>query len=526
MDTYDYVIVGSGSAGCVLAARLSKDPDVSVCLLEAGGSDRSLGVKIPAAFPKLFKTQRDWEYYSDPEPGLDGRRLFMPRGKTLGGSSSINAMLFVRGNSADFDGWSKAGAEGWSYDEVLPYFRKMENFSRGATEYRGVDGPLHVTDHRSRTNVTEQILAAAQSTGLAFNDDYNAAHQEGVSYFQITQKGGSRWSAADAWLKPARKRANLTVLTGARALRVVLEGHRATGVSYLKDGAVATVSAAREVILSTGAVGTPQLLMVSGIGPADHLREHGVHVVVDNPHVGEHMQDHPLYIMNWETTAKGTLAEAERPRQLLNYFLFGKGLLTSTVAEGTGFFRSHAGLSAPDMQLHFGAAYFHNHGFDSYDRPAFAMAPTLVAPRSRGRIRLRSADPSAAPSIVGNHLTEQADIDAMVAGIERVRDIVAQPELRSITVSEIHPGYDVRSRAEVLAALRQETELLYHPTSTARMGAPGDAVVDSRLRVYGVVGLRVVDASVFPTVTRGNTNAPTYMVAEKAADMIREDARQ
>lgn len=525
MDTYDYVIVGSGSAGCVLAARLSENPDVSVCLLEAGGSDRSLGVKIPAAFPKLFKTQRDWEYYSDPEPGLDGRRLFMPRGKTLGGSSSINAMLFVRGNSADFDGWAKAGAEGWSYDEVLPYFRKLESFSRGATEYRGADGPLYVTDHRSRTGVTEQILQAAQSAGLAFNDDYNAASQEGVSYFQVTQKGGSRWSAADAWLRPARKRSNLTVLTGAQALQVILQGHRASGVSYLKGGSVKTVSASREVILSAGAIGSPQLLMVSGIGPAEHLREHGIHVVADNPHVGEHMQDHPLYIMNWETTAKGTLAEAESPRQLLNYFLFGKGLLTSTVAEGTGFFRSDPGLAAPDLQLHFGAAYFHNHGFDTYDRPAFAIAPTLVAPQSRGRIRLRSADPAVAPSIVGNHLTEGADVAAMVTGIERVRDIVAQPELRAITVSEIHPGHSARSRSEIHAALRSETELLYHPTSTARMGAADEAVVDARLRVYGVVGLRVVDASVFPTVTRGNTNAPTYMVAEKAADMILEDAR-
>lgn len=526
METYDYVIVGSGSAGSVLAARLSENPDTTVCLLEAGGSDRSLGVKIPAAFPKLFKTDRDWEYYSDPEPGLDGRRLFMPRGKTLGGSSSINAMLFVRGNSADFDSWSKSGAEGWSYDEVLPYFRKMENFSRGGSEYRGVDGPLHVSDHRSRTGLTQTLIDAAQSAGLAFNPDYNGVQQEGVSYFQVTQKGGSRWSAVDAWLRPARKRPNLTVLTGARALRVVLEGQRATGVDFAKDGDVQTVRAAQEVILSAGSIGTPQLLMVSGIGPANHLREHGIQVVVNNPHVGEHMQDHPLYIMNWETTAKGTLAEAERPRELLNYFLFGKGLLTSTVAEGTGFLRSDPALDAPDLQLHFGAAYFHNHGFDTYPRPAFAMAPTLVAPQSRGRIRLRSADPAVAPSIVGNHLTERADVAAMVAGVERVREIIAQRQVRAITVSEIHPGASVRDRAAIEAELRRDTELLYHPTSTARMGAPGDAVVDPRLRVYGIAGLRVVDASVFPTVTRGNTNAPTYMVAEKAADLIAEDARQ
>ncbi|MEZ5184842.1 MAG: GMC family oxidoreductase N-terminal domain-containing protein [Candidatus Nanopelagicales bacterium] len=521
MNTYDYIIVGSGSAGCVLAGRLSEDPDVSVCLLEAGGSDRKLSVKIPAAFPKMFKTDQDWGYFSDPEPGLMGRRLYMPRGKMIGGSSSMNAMLYVRGNRADFDGWAKGGAEGWSYDEVLPYFRMSEDFARGADEYRGTGGPLHVNDHRSRTAITEFMVQAAQEAGFPFNPDYNGAEQEGVSYLQVNQRNGSRWSAADAWLRPARKRENLTVKSGARALQVLVENGRATGVRIATKDGESVVRASREVILSTGAIGTPQLLMLSGIGPADHVHSQGIDVVVDNPHVGEHLQDHPFYLLNWETTARGTLAEAEKPKQLVNYFLRGRGLLTSTVAEGTAFFRSNDRLSAPDLQYHFGAAYFHNHGFDTYDKPAFAIAPTLVAPQSRGRIRLRSANPLDDPSIVGNHLTEQADVDAMLAGVERAREFVKQPSLRAYTVAEINPGPNVASAADIEADLRRDTELIYHPTSTARMGAEGDAVVDPQLRVYGVEGLRVVDASVFPTITRGNTNAATYMVAERAAELIR-----
>ena len=520
MDNYDYVIVGSGSAGCVLAARLTENPDVTVCLLEAGGSDRNLKVRIPAAFPKLFKTDRDWGYYSDPEPGLMGRRLYMPRGKMIGGSSSMNAMLYVRGNRADFDGWAKDGAVGWSYDEVLPYFKKLENFTRGADEYRGVGGPLNVDDHRSRTDITEVMVTAAQQAGFAFNADYNGATQDGVGYLQVNQKAGHRWSAADAWLSPARSRKNLTVKTGAHALRVVLENERAIGVSIATDDGARLVRARNEVILSAGSIGTPQLLMLSGIGDADHLRDLGIEVIVDNPNVGQHLQDHPFYLLNWETTAKGTLAEAEKPKQLLNYFLRGRGLLTSTVAEGTAFFPTNDNLEAPDMQFHFGAAYFHNHGFDTYPMPAFAIAPTLVAPQSRGRVRLRSTDPFEAPSIVGNHLTEPADVDAMIVGVARARDIAAQSALKPFKGKEIHPGAGITGRAAVEADLRRDTELIYHPTSTARIGSEDTGVVDADLRVHGVSGLRVVDASVFPTIPRGNTNAATYMVAEKATDIL------
>jgi choline dehydrogenase len=520
VSSFDYVIIGAGSAGCVLAGRLSERSDATVALLEAGGSDRSLSVRIPAAFPKMFRTERDWEYYSDPEPGLAGRRVYLPRGKMVGGSSSMNAMLYVRGNTADYDGWAKAGATGWSYDEVLPYFRRSERFSRGGDEYRGDSGPLFVGDHRSRTDVTEMIVGAAQQAGLPFNPDYNGETQEGVSYLQVTQKGGDRWSAADAWLHPAKSRRNLTVRSNTQALRLHIENAQATGVWVQGAQGPELIRANREVILSAGAIGSPQLLMLSGIGPADDLRAVGVDAVVDNPHVGSHYQDHPFYLLNWETTATGTLAEAEHVRQLANFFLRGRGLLTSTIAEGTAFFRSRADLAAPDMQFHIGPAYFHNHGFDTYPSPAFVVAPTLVAPQSRGRIALRTNDPMDKPSIVGNHLTEQADMDAMVAGLELARDVVAQEALSAVRGREIHPGEDVTDRQGIERALRRETELIYHPTSTARMGVDDEGVVDADLRVFGVAGLRVVDASVFPTIPRGNTNAATYMVAEKAADLI------
>ncbi len=521
MSSFDYVVVGAGSAGCVLAGRLSEQSDTTVALLEAGGSDRSLGVRIPAAFPKLFRTDRDWEYYSDPEPGLMGRRLYTPRGKMIGGSSSMNAMLFVRGNPADFDGWAKAGATGWSYDEVLPYFRRLETFTRGEDDYRGGDGPLFVDDHRSRTGITESLVQAGQQAGLPFNADYNGAEQEGVAYLQVTQRMGDRWSAADAWLHPAKRRKNLTVRTKTTAQRLEIRDGRAVGVWVQGPSGPELVRARREVILSAGAIGSPQLLMLSGVGPADHLRAHDVEVVVDNPHVGQHYQDHPFFLLNWETSARGTLAEAERVRHLVSFLLRGRGLLTSTVAEGTAFLRTRSDLPAPDMQMHFGAAYFHNHGFDTHHSPAFAIAPTLVAPQSRGRIMLRTNDPAEKPSIVGNHLTEQADMDAMVAGVEVAREIAAQDALSAVRGREIHPGDDVSDRAGIERALRQETELIYHPTSTARMGNEDEAVVDPELKVFGVTGLRVVDASVFPTIPRGNTNAATYMVAEKAADLIR-----
>lgn len=521
MTEFDYVVVGSGSAGCVLAGRLSEDDDVTVCLLEAGGSDRNLNVVIPAAFPKMFRSERDWAYLSDPEPGLEGRRLYIPRGKMIGGSSSMNAMLYVRGNRAAYDAWAKGGATGWSYDEVLPYFRSLENFERGANEYRGTGGPLHVIDLRSRTGVTEAFVQAAIAAGLPFNSDYNAASQEGVAYFQTTQLHGRRWSAADAWLRPALKRKNLTVRTRALAVGVGVENGRATDVRIATKGGVEVVRAAREIILSAGAIGSPQLLMLSGIGPADHLRQTGVEVIVDNPNVGEHLQDHPFFLMNWETTARGTLAEAERPLQLVNFLTRGRGLLTSTVAEATAFLATTAGLEAPDLQLHFGPAYFHNHGFDTHDKPAFVIAPTLVAPRSRGRLRLRSPDPREAPSIVGNHLTEAADVAAMRTGVELCREIVRQEPLAGLTGRELHPGPEATTPEAIERALRRETELIYHPTSTARIGNPETGVVDPELRVHGLSGLRVVDASVFPTIPRGNTNAPVYMIAERAADLIK-----
>jgi len=519
--TFDYIVVGAGSAGCVLAARLTESPEVSVLVLEAGGSDKAMNVTVPAAFAKLFKTERDWDYSTDPEPHVDGRSLYMPRGKMLGGSSSINAMIYIRGHREDYDGWSRNGATGWSYGDVLPYFLKSENNERGRTEYHAVGGPLEVADPRSPNQLTERWVNGGVEVGLTTNADFNGAQQDGVGIYQLTQKRGRRWSAADAFLKPVMKRPNLTVRTGARVHRVVTENGRAAGVEFRDATGLRFVRADREVVLSGGAINSPQLLMLSGIGPVEHLREMGITPVVDNENVGSHLQDHPVALMAWASTAKGSLFEAEKPASLARYLTARRGLLTSNVGEGGAFIRTRADLPAPDIQFHFAPGYFQNHGFDTHDGPAISIGPTLVAPQSRGRVRLRSADPDAAPSIVGDFLADREDVDALVAGIEMAREIAASSSFRDILTRELRPGPDVKTRAEIEASLRSSMELLYHPTCTARMGEPGAAVVDPELRVYGIDGLRVVDASVMPTVVRGNTNAPTIMIAEKAADLIR-----
>lgn len=523
MNAYDYIVVGAGSAGAVVANRLSADPAVTVLLIEAGGSQKHLNVRIPAAFSTQFKTELDWDYTTEPEPHLDGRRIYQPRAKMLGGCSSMNAMIYIRGNRADFDGWAKDGADGWSYDEVLPYFRRSERNSRGESTYHGADGPLHIEDHRSPNPVSRTILEAMLSTGLAHNDDFNGAEQSGAGFFQVTQKRGQRWTTADAYVDPVRRRRNLTVMTQGQVTRVRIEGGRATGVELVRDGRAESVRAEREVILSAGALNTPQLLMLSGIGAADQLSGHGIEVLVDNPNVGAHLMDHPMYLCNWDSTAKGTLAGAQSPVQLVNYLARRRGMLTSNVGEVGAFFNTHTAGEAPDMEILAAPGFFHNHGFDTHDGPAFAMGASLVGPKSRGHVRLGSADPLAKPAITFNYLADRADMDAMVAAVERIRTIASMPQLRAITRSELFPGSAVRSRAELEAAIRRDVEHTYHPACTARIGSEADGVVDSSLRVHGIAGLRVADASVFPTITRGNTHAPTVMVGEKAADLIRQE---
>ncbi len=516
----DYVIVGAGSAGCVLANRLSEDPGVEVVLIEAGGSDRHPNVRIPAGFQKQFKSKRDWDLGTEPEPHCAGRSLYMPRGKGLGGSSSMNAMLYVRGHPLDYEKWAASGATGWDWDGIRPYFLRAEDNARGESEHHAAGGPLRVEDERSPRRLTGRFLDSCAAAGIPRIADYNGPEQDGAALAQVTQRRGRRWSTADAYLRPARKRPNLRIVSGAQVLGVELEGGRATGVRYRRRGGEETVGAGRDVILAAGALGSPQLLMLSGIGPGEHLRELGIAVARDLPGVGANLQDHPYLTSVWDVPGGGSLADAESPKALLEYLLRRSGPLTSTVAEAIAFVRSRPGLAQPDLQFHFAPAYFVDNGFQEYDGHAITMGPALVAPRSRGWVRLRSADPLDKPRILTNSLAEPEDVAALVAGTRLARKIAAAEPLASALGRELFPGPDVDSDEDLADDLRRRVELLFHPVGTCRMGSDEDAVVDPQLRVRGVEGLRVADASIMPIVPSGNTNAPTIAVAERAADLI------
>jgi choline dehydrogenase len=518
---FDVVVVGAGSAGCALAARLSEDPTLQVLLLEAGGSDDVLEVQIPAGLYKTWRTRLDWNYTTEPQPGLDGRKLFWPRGKLLGGSSSINAMIYIRGARADYDEWAElTGDESWSYDHVLPLFRRMEDNARGADRFHGVGGPLRVEDLRSPHPWTRAVVQSAVAAGYPRNDDFNGETQEGAGQYQVTQKRGRRWSSAAAYLHPAERRPNLTVRTGALTTRVLVEDGRATGVEYRAGGRVHTVRAAREVVLSGGAINSPQLLMLSGIGPADHLREVGVDVVHDLPGVGGGLQDHPLVPMVYDVRSGKSLRLAETPLNMARWKAAGRGPLTSNLAEAGLFTRSSPELAEPDLQYHFLPVKFWKQAEIDPDVEAFSTLVVLVHVHSRGSVRLRSADPSWAPVIDAGYLTDERDLEALVTGVEKARDIAAVGPLASVLAGEWSPGNAVQGRDALRASVRDTLESLYHPVSSCRMGTDDQAVVDAQLRVRGIEGLRVADASVMPTLVRGNTNAPTMMIAERAADLI------
>jgi choline dehydrogenase len=522
MPTADYVIVGAGSAGCVLANRLTEDPAVRVLLLEAGGKDRSPNIKIPAAFANQFHTRLDWDYCTEPEPHVDGRELYIPRGKSLGGCSSMNAMLYVRGRPLDYAAWAKAGAQGWDWEDVLPYFLRSEDNARGASEYHGAGGPLHVSEQRSPRPLDRRLLDASVAAGIPRVADYNGPEQDGVSMFQVTQRNGRRWSTADAFLRPALSRPNLEVRTGVQVRGIDLDGTRATGVRYrdrLRREHVAR--AEREVILAAGAIGSPQLLQLSGIGAPDDLTAVGVPVRHALPGVGANLQDHPFLSNIYEVSDTNTLYGADKPKHMAEWLLRRTGPLSSSVAEVVAFVRTRPGLPAADVQYHMGAAYYEDHGAETYDGHCIVIAPVLVSPQARGRVWLRSADPADKPRILTNSLSEPDDLASLVAGMELAREIAAQAPLAEIVLKELKPGPEVRDRAELEADIRRRLMLIYHPVGTCRMGAGDDAVVDPALRVLGLEGLRVVDASVMPVITGGNTNAPTIMIAEKAADLIR-----
>ena len=521
-EAHDFVIVGGGSAGCVLAARLSEDPKNRVLLLEAGARPAQKEFRIPAAFSKLFRSSYDWAFYTEEQSRLGNRKLYWPRGKALGGSSSINAMIYIRGNRQDFDDWKNLGNNGWSYSEVLFYFKKSENQTRIDSEYHAKGGPLWVADLRTVNPLSHAFVEAALELDFPANSDFNGTQQEGFGFYQVTQKRGARCSAADAFLAPAEGRKNLIIETGTHATRLLIEGRRAVGVAYIKNGKQEKARAEREVLVCCGSVQSPQLLMLSGIGPADHLHALKIPVAADLPGVGENLQDHLFLAVAYACKKPVTLDQAETLPNLLRYLAFRRGPLTSNVAESGGFLKITSGAQAPDLQFHFGPVYYLDHGFERPEGHGFSIGPTLLRPKSRGRIRLRSADPLAAPAIQPNYLSDESEVHIFVEGIKLARRLAQTKAFAPYCGAEHRPGSEARSDEAIVAYIRKSAETVYHPAGTCKMGNDATAVVDDTLRVHGIDGLRVVDASIMPVLVGGNTNAATIMIAEKAADLIRQ----
>ena len=522
---YDYVIVGAGSAGCALAARLSEDGRHKVLVLEAGEQDRAKEIRIPAAFPKLFHTRHDWDYRTEPEPSTANRARYWPRGRMLGGSSSMNAMMYVRGHAADFDRWRDLGNAGWGYEDVLAYFKRGERFLGPDPDRRfhGTEGPLIVGPQCSPSQLAYAFIEAGKQVGLAHNDDVNGAAQHGIGLAHVNQRNGRRWSAADAFLKPATGRGNLTVEVGCLVHRIEWVGRRATGVVYSQGGVERTADAAREVILCAGSIGSPQILMLSGVGPGGALSRHGIGVVQDAPGVGRNLQDHLMLALTHRCLRPVTLAGAESLPSLARYLILGRGPLTSNVGEALAFLQTRDGLSAPDVELILAPTFFMEHGAANPPGHGFTIGVVLLRPESRGSIGIQSADPRVPPAIRPGYLTAKADLATLRAGLRFARRLAAAPAFSPYRGEEVWPGAGLRSDDDLDAFIRLRSETLYHPVGTCRMGSDADAVVDDRLRVRGVQGLRVADASVMPVIIGGHPNAAAIMIGEKAADLLAGD---
>jgi choline dehydrogenase len=532
VNSFDYIVVGAGSAGCAVAARLSESGRHSVLLLEAGPQDRNIWIHVPIGYAKLFTDARhNWMYASEPEPELNGRSIIQPRGKVMGGSSSINGLLYLRGQAEDFDHWRQLGNTGWSFSDVLPYFIRSEDQQRGADALHGVGGPLAVSDVSEEHPLCDAFIKACEQAGYPRNDDFNGPTQEGAGYFQMTTRNGRRVSTARGYLKDARKRHNLRIESDALTTRVLFEGKRAVGVEYRQNGTTHTARANAEVILSGGAFNSPQLLQLSGVGPADLLKQHGINVIADMPGVGADLQDHFQVRLAYRCTERITMNDTVNslPHKIaagIRYILFRKGMLTIGAGYAGAFLKTTPEVATPDVQFHFIIFSADKIGGNLHPFPGFIVSVCQLRPESRGTVHIKSADPTLPPAIQPRYMSAASDRECMIRGIHLTRRIMEQGAIKRYVAEERLPGPNVTTDDGLLAYARETGTTIFHPTSTCRMGSDKTAVVDERLRVHGFAGLRVADASIMPTVVSGNTNAACVMIGEKCADMVLEDAKK